>query len=67
MVKLYALYRGDAFVDVGTAAELGLRHGITQKSAKFMATPSHHNRTNYGALRAYLIEGGEHAADAAGH
>lgn len=56
----YALYRGDDFVDLGTARELGERHGIKPKNIQFMASPSHKRRGNYAKrLAAYRIEDGK--------
>ena len=53
--KRYALYRGDEFVDVGTAEEIAERQGIRPESVKWMSTPSYHKRGGYGKLRSYKI------------
>lgn len=56
--KLYALYRGDEFVDVGTAEEIAERQEIRPESVKWMSTPSYHKRGGYGKLMAFKIEEG---------
>lgn len=56
---MFALYRGDEFVDVGTADELAERHGIKPSSIAFMATPSYHRRKVGDRLLAYKIGGDE--------
>lgn len=55
----YALYRGEEFVDVGTADELAERHGIKPESVRFMSTPSFHKHGTDEKLMAYKIEEGE--------
>lgn len=41
---VYGLYRGDEFLDVGTASELAERNGISRETIKFYATPSGRKR-----------------------
>lgn len=41
---IYGLYRGDEFLDVGTAKELAKRMGVARETIKSYATPSHHKR-----------------------
>jgi len=53
---LYSLYRGDDFVDVGTAEELATRHGIKESSIVHMSTPSYHRRKVGDRLLAYKLE-----------
>lgn len=55
MSGLYALYRGDEFVDVGTAEELAMKRGISPKSLRFKATPAYHRRASDSAVKAYRI------------
>ena len=38
--KIYALYRGDKFIDVGTAKELAKRRGVTPAYIRYLSTPS---------------------------
>lgn len=54
--RTYALYRGDEFIDVGTADELAERHGIKPESVRWMSTPSYHKRGYEGRLLSYKIE-----------
>lgn len=55
---MYALYRGDEFVDVGTADEIAKRRGIKPESVKWMSTPSYRKRGREDKLTAYRIEDG---------
>lgn len=57
--QVYALYRGDEFIDVGSAAELAERHGIKPETIRWMSTPSYHKRGSAEKLMAYKIEEGE--------
>lgn len=43
--KEYALYRGDEFVDVGTADELAERMGVKAETVLFYASPSWRRRS----------------------
>lgn len=36
-MNIYALYRGDEFVDVGTAKELGERQGVKPDTIRWLA------------------------------
>ena len=55
--KIYAIYRGDEFIDVGTIKELSKRLGKTQEAIYFMTTPVAKRRDiNYNNLVAYQIE-----------
>ena len=57
MAVLYAIYRGDEFIDLGTVAELAARLCVKPETIRHLATPTHFKRTNYDvALRAYRIE-----------
>lgn len=40
---LYAIYRGDTFVDVGTAKELARKNNIKISTVYFYASPYYHN------------------------
>ena len=42
--SVFALYKGDTFVDVGTYAELAARTGIKEESLRFYATSVHRKR-----------------------
>ncbi len=52
----YALYRGDEFIDVGTADELAERHGVRAETIRWMSTPAFHKRGSAKKLTAYKIE-----------
>lgn len=41
---LYGLYKGDSFIDVGTASELAERHHTTNKHIQWLSTPTIHKR-----------------------
>ena len=49
--RLYALYRGDELLTVGTVEQLAEWHGVTVRTIKKYASPSARGR-----VRAYLIE-----------
>lgn len=42
--QIYGLYRGDEFLDVGTAKEIEERTGISRNTIKFYATPAGRKR-----------------------
>lgn len=63
VMRQYALYRGDEFVDLGTADELASRRGCKASSIKFMASPAYHRRHGYESVKAYKIPEDDHAAD----
>lgn len=42
--SLYALYRGDEFLDVGTKRELAARHHVKPSTIAYMATGAHRRR-----------------------
>lgn len=55
--KLFAVYRGDSFVAVGTLQELSKELGIKVKTLKWKSTPSGHKRGTYDkTLRVYKVE-----------
>ncbi|MGT2729453.1 hypothetical protein ACVRWQ_05915 [Streptococcus phocae subsp. salmonis] len=43
--RVYAIYKGDKFIDVGTKREIAERLGITPNSVAFLASPSHKKRS----------------------
>ena len=55
---VFALYRGDEFVDVGTKEELARKMGVKPSSISFMATPAYRRRNegNENRLMAYRLE-----------
>lgn len=54
--QLFALYRGDEFVDVGTARELAERQGVKPSTISFMASPAYRKRAKGDRLLAYRLE-----------
>lgn len=44
MTKLFAAYKGDLFMGVGTKQELADQLGTTLKTIKHCATPSYHKK-----------------------
>ncbi|GAJ26174.1 hypothetical protein JCM15457_1087 [Liquorilactobacillus sucicola DSM 21376 = JCM 15457] len=54
--SIYAIYRGDSFIDVGTLHELARRNKITVGTLLFKASPTYAQRTKYeGTVRVYKI------------
>ncbi|KRM96057.1 hypothetical protein FC19_GL001124 [Liquorilactobacillus aquaticus DSM 21051] len=55
--SIYALYRGDCFIDVGTLPELAQRNKLAIGTLLFKASPTYAQRTKYeGTVRVYKIE-----------
>ena len=44
--KIYALYKGDEFIDIGTKEYLANLLGVTKKTIEFYATPTKIKRNN---------------------
>lgn len=44
MKVIYVLYSGDEVIDIGTKEELSERHGVSQETISFYASPTHHRR-----------------------
>lgn len=42
--KIYAIYRGDKFIDVGTIKELSERQNLSKKTLHFYNSKAHINR-----------------------
>ena len=40
MKKEYAIYKGDKFLDIGTAEELAKKFNVTANNIRFLSTPS---------------------------
>lgn len=47
-MKEYAMYRGDKFIDLGTAKELAERHGVTERTIKYYAQSNRWKNENKG-------------------
>jgi hypothetical protein len=55
----YALYRGDKLLDIGTAAELAERRGISKTTVYYFARGAHHRRAGRNAIKGYRIDESE--------
>jgi hypothetical protein len=54
---LFAIYRGDRFIDVSTREELAGRHKVKPNTIYYMSTPAHKKRHDYStSLFAYRID-----------
>jgi len=53
---VYALYRGEDFVDVGTANELAGRRGVKAASIRWLASPASQRRDRGQRLLAFRVE-----------
>ena len=42
--SVYAIYKGDDFIDLGTAEELSKKLGVKVNTIRYMATKAHHKR-----------------------
>lgn len=42
--KVYAIYKGDKFIDLGTKKELSERLGVKERTIKFYSSPSYLKR-----------------------
>lgn len=54
--QLFALYKGDELIDVGTARELAERQGVKPSTIGFMASPAYHKRAKGDRILAYRLE-----------
>lgn len=57
--SMFALYKGDEFIDLGTRKELAARHGIKPNTITFMASPAYAKRIEGredAYLKAYRVE-----------
>lgn len=55
---IYALYRGDEMLDVGTADELAEKMGVKRDTVLWLSTPAAHRRANDKWVLAYKIKEG---------
>lgn len=42
--KLFALYKGDTFIDIGTAEELAHKRNVQPKFIRYLSTPANKRR-----------------------
>ena len=55
--RVYAIYKGDEFVTLGTKKECAEYLGVNPSTISFMATPTHRNRNTGGQrMEAILLE-----------
>ena len=47
MKKIYALYKGDRFIDIGTIDYLASLLKVTRRTIMFYGSPTYLKRTNY--------------------
>lgn len=52
--RIYAVYDGDSFVDVGTKHELAERLGVTTDTIVFTASPAHKKRRPNGRHAVFI-------------
>ena len=54
--SIFALYKGDRFIDVGTIGEMAARHNVKEKTLHFYATRIHRNRVSEKGLIVVRLE-----------
>lgn len=54
--KIYALYHGDNFIDLGTKKYLAELLNVDERTINFYMSPTHKNRTNYKSYIVIKIE-----------
>lgn len=47
---MYALYKGDNILTIGSIRELALYLGVTERTIRFYSTPTHRKRNKEGYL-----------------
>lgn len=47
---MYALYKGDNILTIGSIRELALYLGVTERTIRFYSTPTYKKRTKEGYL-----------------
>ena len=55
MKFVYAIYKGDVFIDLGLAEELSKKLGVTSKYIKYLASPANLRRNKGNQLVAIRI------------
>ncbi len=56
MNKIYALYKGDKFIDLGTKEYLANLLQVKTKTIYFYSTPTYLKRTNYNSYVVIKVE-----------
>lgn len=54
--KVYAIYKGDKFIDLGTKKELAKKLNVTPKTIYFYTTPTYQKRIQDYSKRLIVIE-----------
>lgn len=54
--NVYAVYRGDEMLGMGTADELAEKMGVKRDTVLWLSTPAAHRRANDRRMVAYKIE-----------
>lgn len=58
-MKIYALYHGDKFIDIGTKEYLAELLGVSVKTISFYMSPVYQRRNNYKGYVVIKIEEGD--------
>ncbi|RVU73504.1 hypothetical protein EJK20_07670 [Lactobacillus xujianguonis] len=61
MERVYAMYRGDEFVDVGTIKELAERSHLSPVTLRYRATPGATRRDKGHSVLLYKLEDKDNA------
>lgn len=56
MNKIYALYKGDEYLGMGTIKELAKIHGVKHRTIRFYLTPTYKKRCGSSKKRLVLVE-----------
>ena len=54
--NVYAIYKGDKFIDVGTAKELAEKFGILEESVRFFSYPANLRRNKGNRKIAIVLD-----------
>ena len=55
-MKIYALYKGEEFIDIGTVHELAERRGVKIESIYWLASPAAHRRDRGNMITAVCVD-----------
>lgn len=56
MRVIYALYKGDEFIDLGTINELSAKHKMTKRYLRYLTSPRAHRMSKGNKTLLYRIE-----------
>lgn len=54
-MKIYAIYKGDTFLDIGTLKELAKKFNVKEKTIYFYSTEVYKKRRNYNFDNCYIV------------